>query len=232
MLGMIRFQGRMVAQATETQSRQVASSSRPNCSTVLVDVRNAACYTLPQRRHLRQRRRGDHGTADWATRVAAALPGPVTTSAVLDAGSGRLTVTITWLGKDSGELRRWRTSPMCALIRHPCSDCGAPARSVAQRTDPAAPARRRRLRAASGLIAARSAACRSSRSWSASSSRCWSGWPPPAARRCSPRPAPGHRHRQLAAQRINALAALRDDASAAGLGFFGDSTLPVQRGST
>jgi hypothetical protein len=34
------------------------------------------------------------------------LPAPVTAEAALDAASGRMTVTLTWLGKDSGEIRR------------------------------------------------------------------------------------------------------------------------------
>jgi type IV pilus assembly protein PilV len=105
MLTMTRFQGRMVAQTTETQSRQVAAQfAAEHLSTVLVDVNNAPCYTWPQA--------GDctsgmarAGTADWATRAAAALPGPVTTTSTLEAATGRLTVAITWLGKDSGETR-------------------------------------------------------------------------------------------------------------------------------
>ena len=49
MLAMTRFQGRMVAQSTEAQSRQVATQFTSELlATVLVDTANAACYTLPQ----------------------------------------------------------------------------------------------------------------------------------------------------------------------------------------
>ncbi len=106
LLAMTRFQGRLVTQATETQTRQVASQlAAEQLSTVLVDVRNAACYTVPQAGACANADAAAR-TADWADRVAASLPAPVTTAAVLDDASGRLTVTITWMGKDSGELRR------------------------------------------------------------------------------------------------------------------------------
>lgn len=106
MLAMTRFQGHLVAQATETQSRQIASQlAAEQLSTVLVDVRNAACYTLPQNGVCANADAATR-TAAWAERVAAALPAPVSTGAVLDATGERMTVTITWTGKDSGETRR------------------------------------------------------------------------------------------------------------------------------
>ena len=105
MLAMTRFQGRMVAQTTETQSRQVAAQfAAEHLSTVLVDVGNAPCYTLPQVGACASAM-ARTGTADWAVRAAAALPAPVTTASTLDAATGRLTVAITWLGKDSGDTR-------------------------------------------------------------------------------------------------------------------------------
>lgn len=105
LLAMTRFQGRMVAQTTETQSRQVAAQfAAEHLSTVLVDVGNAPCYTLPQA-GVCASALASAGTADWAVRTAAALPAPVTTTSTLEAASGRLTVAITWLGKDSGDTR-------------------------------------------------------------------------------------------------------------------------------
>lgn len=105
MLTMTRFQGRMVAQTTETQSRQVAAQfAAEHLSTVLVDVNNAPCYTLPQAGTCNSAT-ARAGTADWAARAATALPAPVTTRSTLEAATGRLTVAITWLGKDSGETR-------------------------------------------------------------------------------------------------------------------------------
>ena len=105
MLSMTRFQGRMVAQTTETQSRQVAAQfAAEHLSTVLVDVGNAPCYTLPQAGACSSAL-ARAGTADWAIRTAAALPAPVTTTSTLEAATGRLTVAITWLGKDTGDTR-------------------------------------------------------------------------------------------------------------------------------
>lgn len=109
MLTMTRFQGRMTAQATEAQSRQVATQLTSELlSTVLVDGPNAACYTLPQT--------GTCGNAaataraaDWQTRVAAALPGTVASTATLDAATGRMTVVLSWTGKESAEARRLET---------------------------------------------------------------------------------------------------------------------------
>jgi Tfp pilus assembly protein PilV len=109
LLAMTRFQTRMVAQATESQSRQTATQlAAEHLSTVLVDVKNAACYTKPQA--------GVCGnataitqTTDWAARVATTLPGTVSTAASLDNATGRMTLTINWTGKDSGETRTLRT---------------------------------------------------------------------------------------------------------------------------
>lgn len=106
LLAMTRFQGRLVAQATESQSRQSATHLASELlASALVDTANAACYTLPQA--------GACGnaaaigrTADWAARVAAALPGPVTSTSTLDAGTGRLSVALTWRGKSNDDARQ------------------------------------------------------------------------------------------------------------------------------
>lgn len=103
LLAMTRLQGRMVAQSTESQSRQTATQFASELlSTVLVDVSNAACYTRPQA--------GVCGnaaaitrTTDWSTRVAAALPGTVTSTSTLDTGTGQLRVVIGWTGKQTGD---------------------------------------------------------------------------------------------------------------------------------
>ena len=103
LLAMTRFQGRMVAQSTESQSRQTATQlSSELLSTVLVDVNNAACYTLPQTGTC-----GNAGaitrTAEWATRTAASMPGTVTTTSTLDSAAGRLRLVISWTGKQTGD---------------------------------------------------------------------------------------------------------------------------------
>jgi Tfp pilus assembly protein PilV len=109
MLAMTRFQGRLMAQTTEAQSRQVATQfSSELLATVLVDTPNAACYTLPQVGACTNAAASTRAS-DWATRAAAALPGTVTSSATLDAGTGRMTVLLTWTGKDSNDTRRMET---------------------------------------------------------------------------------------------------------------------------
>jgi type IV pilus assembly protein PilV len=109
MLSMTRFQGRMVAQTTEAQSRQVATQlSAELLATVLVDTANAACYTLPQAGACGNAAAATR-TADWSTRAAASLPGTVSSTASLDTGAGRMTVVLTWTGKDSGDTRRMET---------------------------------------------------------------------------------------------------------------------------
>ena len=109
MLAMTRFQGRMLAQTTEAQSRQVATQmSSELLATVLVDGTNAACYTLPQTGACANNAAKTRA-ADWATRVPAALPGTVTSTATLDAATGRMSVVVGWTGKDSGDARRMET---------------------------------------------------------------------------------------------------------------------------
>lgn len=109
MLTMTRFQGRMLAQTTDAQARQVATQmSSELLATVLVDTTNAACYTLPQSGTCANTAAKTRA-ADWATRVAAALPGTVTTTSTLDSATGRMTVEVTWTGKDNGDTRRLTT---------------------------------------------------------------------------------------------------------------------------
>lgn len=109
MLAMTRFQGRMVAQTTEAQSRQIATQFTSELlATVLVDSANAACYTLPQSGTCTNTAASARAS-DWATRVGVALPGTVTSTASLDAGTGRMTVVLSWTGKDSNEARRLET---------------------------------------------------------------------------------------------------------------------------
>jgi Tfp pilus assembly protein PilV len=109
MLAMTRFQGRMVAQTTESQSRQVATQlASEHLSTVLVDVVNAACYTLPQSGACGNAAAITRTTA-WENRVATSLPGTVTTTAALDTGTGRMTLTIGWTGKGTSDARTLTT---------------------------------------------------------------------------------------------------------------------------
>lgn len=110
MLAMTRFQSRMIAGATDAHGRLTAQQfSDELIATALVDIANAACYTKPQVGACGSSAAAAR-TTDWATRTAAALPGTVTTGAVLDAGSGRFTVTINWTGKQAGDTRTLEAS--------------------------------------------------------------------------------------------------------------------------
>jgi type IV pilus assembly protein PilV len=105
MLGMTRLQARMVSQATETQTRMTAMQLGDELlNSAIVDVANAACYTVPQV-GVCAKASAKNQTTDWVNRSKAALPGAPTAGAVLDAATGRMTVTLTWTGKESGEVR-------------------------------------------------------------------------------------------------------------------------------
>lgn len=110
MLAMTRFQARMVAQTTDAQSRQVATQlAAEHMGTVLVDVENAACYTVPFSGTC-----GNNGaktrTAAWAARVASApLPGSPSATVALDTTTSLMTLVISWTGKDGSEARTLRT---------------------------------------------------------------------------------------------------------------------------
>lgn len=104
LLAMTRFQGRVVGQVTEAQSRMTALQlSDELLNTALVDVGNAACYTLPASGgcgNAAARARTD----EWADRVAATLPGEVTARSTIGV-DGRLTVAIQWTGHETRETR-------------------------------------------------------------------------------------------------------------------------------
>lgn len=96
LLALTRFQSKLVSQASEAQLRMTASQLADELlNTMLIDNANAACYTLPAA--------GGCGSADatsraneWKARVMAALPGATAPTSTLNAGNGRLTVTLTW----------------------------------------------------------------------------------------------------------------------------------------
>ncbi|MBK7062201.1 MAG: pilus assembly protein PilV [Rubrivivax sp.] len=105
LIGMTRMQGRMVTAATDAQLRTTAIQMADELlNTVIVDNVNAACYTLPQS--------GACGssaatarTTDWATRVAATMPGTVTKTVTLNAGNGQMMVSIGWTARDAADAR-------------------------------------------------------------------------------------------------------------------------------
>lgn len=103
-LAMTRLQGRLLAQGSEAQQRLVATQLGDELlSNALVDVTNAACYTLPQAGTCTNAGAATR-TGAWATRVTNALPGPATSTSTIN--GDRLTVAITWTGKGSGDTRR------------------------------------------------------------------------------------------------------------------------------
>ena len=105
LLGKTRLQARMVAQATESQTRMTALQLGDELlNSALVDTANAACYTLPQAGACANAG-AKTSAAAWETRAKATLPGSPTAGAVLDAATGRMTVTLTWTGKESQEVR-------------------------------------------------------------------------------------------------------------------------------
>jgi Tfp pilus assembly protein PilV len=108
LLALSRLQGRMVAQTTEVQARTLAAQLADELlANALVDVGNANCYTLPAVGGCANAA-ARAATDGWAARVPATLPGTVTQVATLDAG--RLTVVLTWTGKESQEQRRLEAS--------------------------------------------------------------------------------------------------------------------------
>lgn len=100
-LGMTRLQARMVAQGSETQARIAAARLADELlSSALVDPANATCYTLPAAGAC-LKAPASAAAAAWKVRSETELPGSPTAGAVLDVATGRLTVTLTWTGKES-----------------------------------------------------------------------------------------------------------------------------------
>jgi type IV pilus assembly protein PilV len=105
MVALTQFQGRLIGQSTESQSRATANQLASELlGTVLVDTTNAACYTLPQAGSCTNDAAKERTTA-WGERVAASLPGTVTATSTLDTTTSRLKVSIKWTGKESGAER-------------------------------------------------------------------------------------------------------------------------------
>ncbi len=101
LIGMSRMQGRMVSSATDSQLRTAATALADELlNTVLVDNANAACYTLPQSGACGSAAATARTTA-WATKVAGTLPGTVTKAVALDAGTGRMTVSVGWTSRET-----------------------------------------------------------------------------------------------------------------------------------
>ncbi len=104
LLAMTRFQGRVVTKVTEANARLTAVQLGDELlNTALVDVGNAACYTLPASGTCASTAARAR-TTDWAARAGSALPGTVTARSTLGV-DGRLTVALEWRGQESRETR-------------------------------------------------------------------------------------------------------------------------------
>ena len=106
LLALTRMQTRLVAQATEAQERITAVQRGDELlSTMLADdPLNANCYTLPAAGVCPAAGANARARTDaWALATAAALPGTVNAGTVLVAD--RMTLTITWTGKETQETR-------------------------------------------------------------------------------------------------------------------------------
>jgi type IV pilus assembly protein PilV len=96
LLAMTRFQTRMVAQATDAQTRLTASQFADELlNTALVDAGQASCYTVPQVGTCASTA-ASSVTGGWKTRTLAALPSGSASSVL---SGNRLTVTLSWAGK-------------------------------------------------------------------------------------------------------------------------------------
>jgi type IV pilus assembly protein PilV len=103
LLGMSRLQTTLVRQANDAQARMIAAQLGDELlSTALVDLGNAACYTVPASGTCASDQ-AKARAADWEDRVAAALPAGATATSAL--ANNRLTVTISWTDRTAGDNR-------------------------------------------------------------------------------------------------------------------------------
>jgi type IV pilus assembly protein PilV len=105
LLGMTRFQARMLAQGSESQARLVATQQADELlGMAIIDpttatISNGPCYAVPTATGCTNPAASAQATA-WAARAAAALPGGSgAAGAVWNAANNQLTVTLTWTGK-------------------------------------------------------------------------------------------------------------------------------------
>ena len=106
LLAVTRLQSRMVTSSTDAQLRQSAVQLADELlNTAIVDVANAACYTLPQSGTCANAGAKTR-TTEWSTRVTTALPGSTTPTVTLNAGTGQMTVVLAWTARDSSEARQ------------------------------------------------------------------------------------------------------------------------------
>lgn len=106
LLAITHFQTRSVSQATEAQTRQLASEiATEHLSTVLVDVGNAACYTVPAQGSCSNAGARSR-SADWAASAPARLRVPssaASAAATLNAARTLMTVSIQWPSRVAGD---------------------------------------------------------------------------------------------------------------------------------
>jgi type IV pilus assembly protein PilV len=105
MLALTRFETRLGGIANEsTQRTQAAVLADELLNAMLTDNANANCYTLPAVTPCGSPT-ARAATDAWKVRVMAKLPHASTPKSEIDAGTGRMTVTLSWYHKDAAETR-------------------------------------------------------------------------------------------------------------------------------
>lgn len=110
LLQLVAFEGRLIGQGTEAQHRMTATLFADELlNTMLVDVDNAACYTVPQAGACSSEEARARA-ADWQQRALAALPGSPKATSHIDAATARMTVTLSWQFKPTTEPHKHEVS--------------------------------------------------------------------------------------------------------------------------
>jgi type IV pilus assembly protein PilV len=110
LVSVVRFQTNLTVQGGEALQRQIASRMADELlNSMLVDAENAACYTLPATGVCPSAAARNVADA-WKVRALAALPGTVTATSAINAGTSRMTVRLTWHFKDAAEPRTHEVS--------------------------------------------------------------------------------------------------------------------------
>lgn len=105
LLGMSRFQAKVVKAGTDGQTRlQALGLADQLANLAQIDTAaNAPCYTLPAVGSCGSPT-GQAAATAWRTRALAALPGEPTATSAYDTTTGRLTIRLSWTGKLQQEL--------------------------------------------------------------------------------------------------------------------------------
>jgi Tfp pilus assembly protein PilV len=110
LLALVRFQTKLSAQANESSQRaNAAVLAEELLSSMLVDIGNANCYTLPAVTPCANPE-ARAATDAWQVRALARLPHASGVTSVVDAATSRITVTLNWYHQDASEARKHEVS--------------------------------------------------------------------------------------------------------------------------